>query len=288
MPGPDGASLRVPRRPEPKLRTSTNSVTAVSDNAEENVAAFYANKGWAVNHGVTEDARRWEDLREHAAEYVSLCRQRTMKFIPPGGENILDMASGPIQYPEYLEFSKNFAKRYCVDLSAPALELAKARIGDHGVFMQGSFFEMAFADDFFDCSISLHTIYHMDQDRQEEAVRKLVRITKRGHPVIIVYSNPDTLFSRAKRALRFGGGQTAVGADIYFHAHPIDWWRRFGDVASVSLHPWRAFAANMQRRLIPDNALGRRMLRSVYKLEERFPAFFVRHFQYPMIVLTKK
>ncbi len=260
----------------------------MSNKAEENVANFYANEGWAVNHGVTEDARRWEDLREHAAEYVSLCRMRTLKFIPRSGENFLDMASGPIQYPEYLEFSKNFAKRFCVDLSASALELAKATIGDHGVFMQGSFFDLDFADDFFDCSISLHTIYHMDKNRQEEAVRKLVRITKRGHPVIIVYSNPDTLFSRVRRALRFGGDPVSAGADIYFHAHTIEWWQRFSDVASVSIHPWRAFAANVQRRIIPDNALGRRMLRSVFKLEERFPTFFVKHFQYPMIVLTKK
>lgn len=259
----------------------------MSDRAEKNVAEFYANEGWTVNHGVTEDARRWEDLREHTAEYVSRCRMRTMRFIPRAGENILDMASGPIQYPEYLEFSKNFAKRFCVDLSASALALAKARIGDHGVFMQGSFFDMEFADDFFDCSISLHTIYHMDKDRQEEAVRKLIRITKRGQPVIIVYSNPNTLFSRAKRALR-GGNPAAAGADIYFHPHPIEWWHRFSDVASVSIHPWRAFAANAQRRMIPDNALGRLMLRMVFKLEERFPKFFVNHFQYPMIVLTKK
>ncbi len=259
----------------------------MTSKAEDNVANFYAHEGWAVNHGVTEDARRWEDLRKCAAEYVSLCRLRTLKFIPRSGDNLLDMASGPIQYPEYLEFSKNFAKRYCVDLSASALELARARIGDHGVFLQGSFFDIDFADDFFDCSISLHTIYHMEKDRQEEAVRKLVRITKVGHPVIIVYSNPSTIVSRVKRALRFGKNPAPRG-DIYFHAHPIDWWQRFNDIASVSIHPWRAFATNVQRRIVPNNALGRRMLRTLFKLEERFPAFFVNHFQYPMIVLVKK
>jgi SAM-dependent methyltransferase len=206
---------------------------------------------------------------------------------PRSGENFLDMASGPIQYPEYLEFSKNFAKRFCVDLSASALELARAKIVEHGVFMQGSFLDMDFANDFFDCSISLHTIYHMDKDRQEEAVRKLVRITKPGHPVIVVYSNPNTLLSKAKRALRLGGDPTPAGGDLYFHAHAIEWWQRFSDVAIVGIHPWRAFAANVQRRIIPDNPLGQRMLRSVFKLEERFPTFFVNHFQYPMIVLTE-
>ncbi len=30
------------------------------------------------------------------------------------------------------------------------------------------------------------------------------------------------------------------------------------------------------------------MLRRLFNLEERFPEFFVRHFRYPMIILTKK
>ena len=40
---------------------------------------------------------------------------------------MLDMASGPIQYPEYLVYSSNFKKRYCVDLSKNALEAAKKK-----------------------------------------------------------------------------------------------------------------------------------------------------------------
>ncbi len=32
--------------------------------AEEIVSKFYNEKGWNVDRGVTEDAKRWEDLRE--------------------------------------------------------------------------------------------------------------------------------------------------------------------------------------------------------------------------------
>ena len=38
-------------------------------------------------------------------------------FLPEKGKDILDFASGPIQYKEYLTYSKNFKKRHCVDFS---------------------------------------------------------------------------------------------------------------------------------------------------------------------------
>lgn len=54
---------------------------------------------------------------------------------------------------------------------------AREKLGEHGVYLHGSFFDIHFDNDFFDCSISLHTIYHIDRDRQEEAVRKLIHVT---------------------------------------------------------------------------------------------------------------
>src|SRR5689334_23175198 len=121
--------------------------------AEESVSDFYNTTGWKAEGEITEDARLWEDLREHAREYVSKCRLRVLRHIPERGEYLLDMASGPIQYDEYLEYSRNFSKRYCVDLSLQALEGAKRKIGDHGVFLHGSFFDLSLEDNFFDCSI---------------------------------------------------------------------------------------------------------------------------------------
>ena len=70
--------------------------------AEEKVTTFYNSAGWETEDGITEDARRWEDLREHAQEYVIKCRLRILDNIPESGDYILDMASGPIQYKEYL------------------------------------------------------------------------------------------------------------------------------------------------------------------------------------------
>ncbi|MDY7015462.1 MAG: class I SAM-dependent methyltransferase [Cyanobacteriota bacterium] len=266
------------------------------NNAEERVSKFYNELGWETEENITEDAKRWEDLREHAREYVSKCRRRVLHHIPETGVNILDMASGPIQYKEYLEYSKNFQKRYCVDLSAKALESAEKKIGDRGVFLHGSIFDIPLEEDFFDCSISLHTIYHIDKDKQEEAVRKLIAATKPGKPIVIVYDNPNTIFSvplriaRAVRKFLKNSHQQTHPEELslYCYSHPLEWWNRFNDLAEIEILPWRSLRSDMQKILIPNNKIGSQMFKILFNLEERFPNFFVKHFQYPTIVLTKR
>jgi ubiquinone/menaquinone biosynthesis C-methylase UbiE len=265
--------------------------------AENIVSRFYNEGGWEETDGVTEDARQFEDLREVAKEYVSRCRLRVLRHIPQTGENVLDMASGPIQYREYLEFSRNFNKRYCVDLSSSALAQAKKRISEHGVFLHGSFFDIQFERDFFDCSISLHTIYHIDKTKQEEAVRKLIDVTKPGHPVIIVYSNPHTVLSLLKmpfrmlRKIKMTSDQKSEAnklGRLYFFAYPHKWWKRFSDIATIEIYPWRSFYAREQKLLFPNNSIGKKMFEVLFSMEEIFPKFFVGFSEYPMIVLTKK
>ena len=258
--------------------------------AEDRVLKFYSEGGWEEEGGITEDARLFEDLRECARDYVSKCRLRVLHHIPKAGENILDMASGPIQFPEYLEFSRGFAKRYCVDLSSQALESAERKLGTHGVYLCGCFFDVDLAPETFDCAISLHTIYHMDRDLQEQAVRKLLAVCKPGAPVVIVYSNPDALVSRLGRTLRKLKGSEHVSTDdgLYFSPHPLAWWKRFGDQADVQIYPWRSFINQHQKRLIPDNRFGRLLFSLLFSAENSFPRFFVKYFQYPMIVLTKR
>ncbi|WP_181391793.1 class I SAM-dependent methyltransferase [Methanospirillum lacunae] len=263
---------------------------------EISVKTFYDEIGWIISGNETEDAIRFEDLRENSREYVSKCRLRVLKYIPDFGVNILDMASGPIQYKEYLEYSKNFLFRYCVDLSQGALDQAKAKIGDHGVFICGNFLDIDLKKNFFDCSVSLHTIYHIDKDNQDEVIRKLIDVTKPGKNIIIVYSNPNAFFLNnwiAKGLLRIinrkkrekEGGTVN---DLYFYPHPNKWWRRFDEIATIKMVPWRSFDSSTQKLLIPNNKLGKKILKILYYLEERFPKLFCKYGQYPMIILTKR
>ena len=191
------------------------------------------------------------------------------------GENILDMASGPIQYKEYLEYSRNFKKRYCIDLYKKALDDAKKKIGNHGVFLFGSFFNIFLKEGFFDCAISLHTIYHIDKDKQKEAVRKLIRVIKPGNPVIIVYSNPHTiiryfllplhLLRTIKKLLGKIEKEKEKEPYLYFFAHPIRWWDRFRNLADIQILPLRSFSSSCQKRLIPNNKFGKKMFNILYQ-----------------------
>jgi ubiquinone/menaquinone biosynthesis C-methylase UbiE len=268
------------------------------NNPERIVAKFYNEFGWETEGEITEDAKRYEDLRDCAKKYVSKCRLRVLRHIPDKGENILDMASGPIQYKEYLEYSKNFKKRYCIDLSLKALNDAKKKIGDHGVFLCGSFFDIPLESNFFDCAISLHTIYHIDKDRQEEAVRKLISVVKPGSPVIIVYANPKVLIdyfkllfriiNKFKSLLKTTETQRGKEYNLYRFSYPLEWWDRFSDAADVKILPWRSFTSEHQKVFIPNNRIGTKMFEFIFNLEERFPNFFAKHFQFPMIILKKK
>lgn len=257
---------------------------------EDQVRDFYEDRGWqasaAEGEEVYADAELWEDLRPSAAEYVSACRRKVLAFLPAGGERILDAGSGPIQYPEYLEYSEGFAKRVCVDLSQRALDEARAKLGERGDYVRASLLDLPFPDGHFDAAVSLHTIYHIEQDRQEDAVRELVRVLRPGARAVVVYANPDRLAARIKGLVR---RQPAPDSGpIYFFAHPLSWWKRFADVADVEIVPWRSLNANESRKLIPDNSLGASMFNTVLRFERAFPGAATRFGCYPMIVLTKR
>jgi ubiquinone/menaquinone biosynthesis C-methylase UbiE len=268
----------------------------MNESAEKRISNFYNTEGWKELNGITEDAIRFEDLREFSKEYVSKCRLRLLNFIPQNGEHFLDMASGPIQYKEYLKYSEGFSKRLCVDLSFDALKVAQNKIGSHGEFHHGSFFDLEFESNYFDCSISVHTIYHMDKDMQSIAVRKLIDVTKKDCPIIIVYSNPKSIINKFSNSfivkfIRKIKTQipdtTPSKTSLYFHAHDLNWWNQFKPYADVKIYPWRSFDSDYQKRLFPDNIIGKTMLKILFFLEDFFPKFFTKYLQYPMIVLIK-
>ena len=251
---------------------------------EDQVREFYETEGWQAEDAVHADAQLWEDLRSCAAGYVSACRRRVLDFLPAHGERIIDAGSGPIQYPEYLDYSRGFAQRVCVDLSQLALDEARSKLGEHGDYVCASLLDLPFPDEVFDAGVSLHTIYHIDSARQDAAVRELLRVVKPGGVAVVVYANPDRL---AARLMRFARRSSAASGPIYFFAYPLEWWNRFSDDAEVRLVPWRSLNANESRRLIPDNAIGVAMFRIVWWFERRFPRLATRFGCYPMIVLTK-
>lgn len=252
---------------------------------EEQLRNFYDSDGWVADeNGQSKDAALWEDLRDSADSYIRGCRKRITAYLPKSGNFILDAASGPIQYPEYLDYSKNFNKRYCVDISQLALDQAKKKLGEKGEYVKASLLDLPFEKNFFDASLSLHTIYHIDASEQEQAVRELIRVTKPGAPIIIIYANPNRPTHLLKKFLKPSQNQ----GPIYYFAHPLAWWKRFEDQTNLQIFSWRMLTANLSKRLIPDNSFGRALFSGIFSFEEKFSTLAVHLGAYPMIILKKR
>jgi hypothetical protein len=74
----------------------------------------------------------------------------------------------------------------------------------------------------------------------------------------------------------------------YSHNHSWSWMRaRLADLAGLDLLVWRSLNTRFLRTFIHGPLLGRSWLRLITALEERFPRFFGRVGQYPMILFEK-
>ena len=289
------------------------------------VMKFYDEIGWTeATDGVFIDASINEDFREVSSRYVRDCHLRVNHHLPRGGNYIVDAASGPVQYEEYLTYSRNFTRRICCDVSFEALRLARAKLGEHGIYIQCDITNMPLKDESVDAFVSLHTIYHVPAERQVDAFRELQRITRPGGRGVVVYSWGDHSWAmnmtqapwRAARALKRALGATVramiprailkrrrdrlsspatlpgpmqqSASQFCYHAHTFDWWRRnVAPLGDWTVHPWRSISVEFTEAHLPDNAYGRGFLALAYLLETLSPGLMGRIGQYPALVFRK-
>ena len=258
-------------------------------NRSDSIKKFYTEKGWSKKNNEYIDTLLHEDLRNCSKKYVSKCRKRLLKHLPSNGSNMLDMASGSIPYREYIEYSSNFNQRYCCDLSKEALEEARKKIPDKFVGLHGNFLDLDLKENFFDCVISLHTIYHIEKNLQEKAVRKLIKVSKKNSKIIILYSNPVTIFEKIKKLFNPKKIQDSNKQNnLYYFYNDLKWWNIFQDECEITVTINRSLSAWHLKKFIPDNYLGKLMLDMLFILENLFPIYFSKYFQYPLIILHKK
>ena len=153
---------------------------------KQQVREFYDRIGWQevsidADGGSRYQNARYEDLRPVAREYIHRCHMRVARHLKPSGKFFLDAGSGPIQYREYLEYSRGYQARVCADISIVALQEARRRIGDrqdggHGLFVVADVARLPFKADVFEGLVSLHTIHHLPDTENEQAYRELYRV----------------------------------------------------------------------------------------------------------------
>jgi len=159
------------------------------DSATNSVMRFYEEIGWQKPaEKLFEDAQRFEDLRPVSSEYIHKCHLRLAQWLPQTGRYLLDAASGPIQYPEYLSYSEGYEYRVCVDLSFLALKAARKNLGDKGIYLQCDITNLPLKDFSMDSFVSLHTIFHIPAAKQLTACVELYRVLKEQRNGAVVYS----------------------------------------------------------------------------------------------------
>lgn len=285
---------------------------------KKEVRQFYDEIGWQeIGEGVYQNAR-YEDLRPVSRDYIHRCHLRVRRHLHPEGKYLLDAGSGPIQYPEYLEYSQDYNARVCVDISWVALKEARKRIGDRsssgkGLFVVADVANLPFAQEVFDGVVSLHTIHHLPIEEHGRAYQEIFRVLSHARSAVVVNGWQDSaimrLFvrpikwkNRARKKIGrnfrsiFGGESTTQKnhpkpkvKGTYVSKHNLEWLEReVGSSMPLDIVVWRSVSVRFLREYIHQNLGGEWLLRRLYQLEERFPRFMGKYGQYPMIVINKR
>jgi SAM-dependent methyltransferase len=290
---------------------------SVDVDVKAQVREFYDSIGWKqIGEGVYQNAR-YEDLRPVSREYIHRCHLRVARYLPATGRFLLDAGSGPIQYPEYLEYSRGFQRRVCLDISQRALIEARARIGERGLYVVGDIANLPFREGSFEGLVSLHTVHHLPPGEHRRAFDEFLRVLRPAGRAVVVYSwgdrSPLTRLTGAPIRMAFWllrvyrrlrgkdkeavGPAVAAGADqpspeatgTYTHKHDFRWARsHLGDLPGFEIRVWRSVSTSFLRAFIHRQLLGRLWLRLLFWLEEMAPHFFGRVGQYPSILFCRR
>jgi ubiquinone/menaquinone biosynthesis C-methylase UbiE len=295
----------------------------VEKEVKQKVQEFYNQVGWQqLGDGLYQNAA-YEDLRPVSSEYIHRCHLRVSRHLQPAGRFLLDAGSGPIQYIEYLEYSRQYQRRVCVDISILALQEARKRIGQHGLFVVADVANLPFKAGSFEGAVSLHTIHHLPAEEHPQAYAELARVLVEEGSAVVVngWSDPPLMWAfkgvlklakkaRQARALKKQGLKPAARSSpqaaeqqrvrklldrrgTFVSKNNAAWLKRQVGQAlpqgrRLEIWCWRSVSVEFLRTFIHQRLGGRGLLRLVYWLEERFPHWLGEIGQYPLVVITPK
>lgn len=241
------------------------------------VGKFYDEIGWKYTGQFSEDSIINENLHPAASEYVSKVRGRIQEKIGKGA-SLLDVGCGPIQYPEYVSLSEEFDTRVCVDLSYEALKLAKQKIGKRGLYLHGDFLNLEIAQyGPFDGAVLINVLYHIEKERQEMIVNKILKNLAPTGRLIVIYSNPKSVsavFTRigvlVKRMIK---GKVKLDFSrnknpIYFFQHNRAFWKRFNGIAKVEIFPWRTMNPQIEKLFFKNLFFAKHLFKILFEIEK--------------------
>ncbi len=280
---------------------------------KQKVRSFYDQVGWqVVGDGLYQNAR-YEDLRPVSSEYIHRCHLRVGRYLKPSGRFLLDAGSGPVQYPEYLTYSQNYQYRVCADISIVALQEARKRLGEHGLYVVTDVANLPFKKEVFDGVVSLHTLHHLPLSEQKKAYGEIDRVLAQKSTAVIVNGWTDSpLMRRSQWLVRLMEGvgrlvlrlkgkpveskkipakveakKETAPTGTFIEKLDAAWLRRELAGKNVEIRVWRSVSVRWLRAVIHAPLGGRLWLKLLYSLEERRPQYYGEQGQYPLVILRK-
>ncbi len=276
------------------------------------VREFYDRVGWQTESDGFYQNASYEDLRPVSHEYIHNCHLRVLRHLNPLGRYLLDAGCGPIQYPEYLEYSRGYQRRICADISIVALQEARKRLGSHGLYVVCDVANLPFKSDVFDGLVSLHTLHHLppvDHVRAYGELQRTLAASGKGvivngwdNPPLTIFLNfwimlterlyaitrPQTRSTNPDQVIHPSADQ-AERRGTYVRKENAAWLNKeVGSLMPINVYCWRSVNVRFLRTFIHERFAGKFLLKLIYALEELFPHFLGRYGQYPLVEMGKE
>jgi ubiquinone/menaquinone biosynthesis C-methylase UbiE/uncharacterized protein YbaR (Trm112 family) len=271
---------------------------------KERVFNYYNEINYSTKNSlkIYEDSPKWVDFRGVSEEYISNSFTKAKQYLSPKGKYLLDIASGPIGLKEYIDLSENFEIRICADISVNALIQAKYNYSHRkGIYICADICNIPLKANVCDSVLCQHTLYHIPKHEQKTAVNEMYRVTKPEGKIAIVYSlfyhswlmNISLFPLQLYRIARHFAGKIYVRLfnskpRLYFYPHSLGWFKRnFEFKDKIEFYCWRSTNKYFLNVYIHQRLLGKRLLASLRKSEDKHPKLWGRLGEYPVIVIKK-
>lgn len=271
---------------------------------KERVFNYYNEISYSIKNGykIYKDSPKWVDFRDIASTYIKNSFSRALCYLDQKGKYYLDIASGPIGLEEYIALSQNYDYRICADISINALIQAKLNYSHRkGIYLCSDITNIPLKENSCDAVLCQHTLYHIPKNEQETAVREMYRVAKPNTKIGIVYSlfyhswfmNIFLFPIQLYRVTRHIAGKVYVRIfnskpRLYFYPHRLKWFRnKFEFSNQMQIYCWRSTNKYFLNLYIHKWLWGKKLLMKLRQSEEKYPRFWGKIGEYPIIVIKK-
>lgn len=283
---------------------------------KQQVRSFYDQIGWKMESDGFYQNARYEDLRPVSQNYIEKCHLRINRHLKRPGKYLLDAGCGPIQYPAYLTYMEGYQYRLCMDISIVALQEARKRIRERGLYVVGDIANLPFTSDVFEGIVSLHTLHHLPISEQKKAYKDLYRTLKPGQNAVLVNGWTEShlmmrwswlvkIMDRLSGIIQKILGKKPIVTQeknqdnknekitknettgTFIEKLNAEWLRKELSEMEIKILVWRSVSVRFLRSVIHSWLGGKIWLKLLFALEEKNPEYYGENGQYPLVVILK-